>query len=1210
LRSLSIALGLFVFSFAALAQSDRGTITGTVSDSTGAVVPNAPIEAKNVETGALYPAASSSTGNYTLSQLPAGTYEMSVSVTGFKKYVRTNIVLPVAQTLRLDIPLEVGATGEAITVSAEATLLKTESGELSHNISTNTLDDLPVLQIGGSSATGLRNPYAVLNLLPGTSNLAADLYVRINGTPSNTQSFKVEGQDAYSGIYTSQSWTQPSVDAVQEIAVQTSNFAAEYGQAGGGVFNVTMRSGTNQFHGTAYEYWGNNILNAGIPFTVASNNPTSLSRPVVRRNDFGFTVGGPVEIPKLYHGRDKTFFFFSFEEYREIVTTTNTLFTVPTAALRGGDFSGVELQNPVLLNGSPLVVNGSPVLQQEIFDPMTTTTVNGQQVRTPFPNQQIPTSRIDPVAAKIQALIPQPNLPGSVNNFNPVYSNLKVSPIPSVKIDHALSDKIKLSGYWGRTATSVPNHDGLPDPITTSIAGIVVTHTARINYDQVIRPTLLLHLGGGFLYTNDHQLPDVDAYDPAGQLGLTGLYTNLFPRLAGLNATNQPGFGGGAGTLGPYTPILVKNYKTTANASLTWVRGNHTYKFGGEMLIDGYPAYVQTYANGNFGFAAAETGLPFLNGAALTGSPGYSYASFLLGAVDTFGIGVPTATRLGNHGISGFAQDSWKVTHKLTLEYGMRYDFQTYLKADDGVMPQFAPNIANPSAGGRLGATQFEATCKCSLASNYPYAFGPRLGVAYQVTPKTVIRVGAGVAYSRAAPNAFLSYSVGSYYPIGNINYGSPLFTLAQGSPYQITWPNFSPGQYPLANTTSGPLISVASDAGRPARQTQWSIGVQRELSKDLLIEAAYVGNRGVWWTSPSQVSPNAITPQMLTADGFNLNNAAAVQTLLAKPLSQVTPALIAAAGLPANTTVGQVPYAGFPITATVAQSIRPYPQFGGLTYFLSPALGNTWYDSMQAKLTKRYSHGLTVQSSFTWAKQMTLGTEAADPYFVGPAAQVNDVFNREQNKYLSGYDQPFLLVISPTYTTPKPTLGFLRNKIVSYALEDWQFGSVLRYGSGLPILSPTANNALSSSLERGTFENRVPGVPLYTQDLNCHCFDPSKTFVLNPAAWSEPGPLQFGSAAAYYTDYRYERHPVENVSLGRRFNVRERMNIQIRMEFTNIFNRTYIPNPSSTGGSVAPQLRNATTGQTTSGFGQINTVSGGAGAAPRSGQLIARFTF
>lgn len=254
---------------------------------------------------------------------------------------------------------------------------------------------------------------------------------------------------------------------------------------------------------------------------------------------------------------------------------------------------------------------------------------------------------------------------------------------------------------------------------------------------------------------------------------------------------------------------------------------------------------------------------------------------------------------------------------------------------------------------------------------------------------------------------------------------------------------------------------------------------------------------------------------------------------MLTKPLTQVTLGLLAAAGLPANTTIGQAPYAGSPMSATVAQSLRPYPQCGNITYFLSPALGDTWYDSLQAKITKRFSHGLSMQGSFTWAKQFTLGTEAADPYFVGPAAQVNDVFNRQQNRYLSGWDQPFLLVLSPTYTVPKPTAGFLSNKVASWIVKDWQLGAVICYGSGLPILAPLANNGLSSVLFRSTYENRVPGVSPFTTDLNCHCFNPSKTFVLNPAAWAEPGPFQFGSAAGYYTDYRYARHPVGNFSFG-----------------------------------------------------------------------------
>ena len=297
MRPFVLTMGSILMASGAFAQSDQGTITGTISDSTGAVVPSAPIQITNTLTGATYNGGSSGTGNYVMG-LPTGTYEMTVTVQGFKKYVHPNIVLPVAQTLRLDVSLEVGAATDTITVNAEATLLQTESGEVSHNVSASTLNDLPVLQIGGSSATGVRNPYAVVNLIPGSSNLAADVYVRINGTPSSTQSFKIEGQDAYSGIYTSQSWTQPSVDAIQEMSIQTSNFAAEYGQAGGGVFNVTMRSGTNAFHGSAYEYWGNNILNAGNTFYRRTRRHDRTKPAHSPQKRFWFYGRWPVDHPE------------------------------------------------------------------------------------------------------------------------------------------------------------------------------------------------------------------------------------------------------------------------------------------------------------------------------------------------------------------------------------------------------------------------------------------------------------------------------------------------------------------------------------------------------------------------------------------------------------------------------------------------------------------------------------------------------------------------------------------------------------------------------------------------------------------------------------------------------------------------------------------------------------------------------------------------
>ena len=269
--------------------------------------------------------------------------------------------------------------------------------------------------------------------------------------------------------------------------------------------------------------------------------------------------------------------------------------------------------------------------------------------------------------------------------------------------------------------------------------------------------------------------------------------------------------------------------------------------------------------------------------------------------------------------------------------------------------------------------------------------------------------------------------------------------------------------------------------------------------------------------------------------------------------------------------------------------------------------LGKTWYDSLQAKATQRFSHGLSMTSVFTWQKQLTSGAEQNVIAGATGGAVVNDVFNRKLNKYLSQYDQPFAFNLSANYTVPQVKVSRMGGKALSWAIRDWTIGSFLQYASGLPILAPYATNGLNSLLLRnvaspatGTFANRNPGVPLYTQDINCHCFDPSKTFVLNPAAWSQPAPGTFGTGAAYYDDYRYQRRPVENLSLGRTFRIRERASVNLRMEFTNVFNRTEMNNPT---------ISNAQATQTsTGGFGFINT--GTTFSAPRQGTIVARFLF
>src|SRR5580692_12832232 len=399
MRHVVAALGLSLCALAAFGQTDRGTITGTITDPAGAVVPNAPIEGKNVATGAVYAAAASGTGNYTIAQLPVGTYDLSVSVAGFKKYVRTGIVVEALGIYRVDVALEVGATTESVVVNAESPMLKTETTEVSYTTATETLDQLPILTLGGAPAgfgnsSGLgniRNPLAALQLMPGT-DFATDNTLRVNGMPSSSQTINVEGQDSSNGFWKQLTQVnQQGADAIQEVTVQTSNYAAEYGQAGGGYINYTMKSGTNKLHGGGFDQFTNTILNAGLPFTIDPVNPNYNIRNPIHQNDYGFTLGGPVVIPKIYNGHDRTFFFFSFEQFRQTNFTTSGFSQVPNAQERAGNFSGDLVPSFILPCNNVNLGGGqsTSVCPNQIFDPQSRTLVNGIPVETPFANNTI-----------------------------------------------------------------------------------------------------------------------------------------------------------------------------------------------------------------------------------------------------------------------------------------------------------------------------------------------------------------------------------------------------------------------------------------------------------------------------------------------------------------------------------------------------------------------------------------------------------------------------------------------------------------------------------------------------------------------------------------------------------------------------------------------------------------------------------------------------
>ncbi len=1257
------AIASVLCAFAAFAQSDRGTITGTVTDPAGAVVPAVAIEAKNTSNGFVYPAATSGTGNYTISQLPVGTYEITATAMGFKKAIRTGIEVQASATFRVDFTLEVGTASESVTVNAEAPLLKTESGELSQNVSYDRADQLPVFSIGGNNtgAGNVRNPLAVITLMPG-AQFQNENTLRINGMPSSSQTIRIEGQDATNGFWQQlNQGVQTGTDAIQEVAVQTSNFAAEYGQAGGGYINYTMKSGTNQYHGMAFEYGQNDVFNAGLPNTDAGLTNSLKSgqhvRNSIRRNDFGGNFGGPVRIPKIYNGTDKTFFFFNYEQFISHTLTGNGTATVPTTAYQQGNFAAAL--NPALTppaganytNVEPL--GGTTLVGNEIFDPLTQTTINGLVVRQPFPNNAIPANRLDPTALKIQGLLPQPTNGSLTNNYTiPAYFNYTHIEIPSIKIDHNLSPTIKISGFYSANRQTSPSANGYTQVFTTAEPLDSLSQTTRINYDQSITPTLLMHLGAGLLNTSLHNLPP--SFDQNSLFGSTGaFYVNQFPAVT---PGNDTGKGGSSVPMGVgFGAIVQKDTKPTFNTSFTWVKGNHTMKFGGEAILEGLPIINTTRANGALSFGQAETADPYATGLSFSnGATGFAYASFLLGLESNLTLSPLAAARLGNHAFGLYAQDNWKVNRKLTIEYGLRWDFATLLSEQYGRMQDAAFNLPNPAAGGRLGTVIYGATCKCDFNGNYPFSFGPRLGIAYKIDDKTVLRVGGGLAYGTSPNNAFLTYSVPDFFsfvdqpvagvPAQQLKYGNP---YAPGNPFgnpPLVYPSFDP-HFPFTTALVytpplSPFISIDRNAGRLPRITQWSVGIQREVIRGTVLDVTYVGNRGAWWTAPSlsTYAYNSLQPSDLTRWGLNPTNPADL-ALLTQPISsplvqQRFPSLKlvnSPGGIP---TVPSV-YPGFPASQTLNQAMRPEPQFYGVPPFLGPPLGVTWYDALQLKVTKRFSHGLDFQYAFTYSRQFDLGVNSDTNYLTPNAPPINDVYNYAQNKQISAFERPLVSVLSVNYQTPKFRADNGAMKAVSWLTRDWVYGAILTYQSGQLIGPAKSNNNLLCQLARGgfgcnnannpalwgggqTYQNRVPGQPLFLVDPNSK-FDPTKQLVLNPAAWTDVGPGQFGTAAAYYENYRWQRQPLESMSFGRLFPIAKegKVTLQLRVEFQNIFNRQALALPSNTNPqSITLRTNpfpNGQPGALSLGYGFVNTVGGapfGSPENPRTGQFVARIQF
>lgn len=506
------------------------------------------------------------------------------------------------------------------------------------------------------------------------------------------------------------------------------------------------------------------------------------------------------------------------------------------------------------------------------------------------------------------------------------------------------------------------------------------------------------------------------------------------------------------------------------------------------------------------------------------------------------------------------------------MDYGIRWDFtptehERYYRTSG-----FSPAVQNPSAGGLLGGMAYEGfgtgRCNCNFMPSYPYAIGPRLGAAYQIDPKTVLRGGWGFTYGQA--NVF-NYLGGNTNVVGvgfNLltfsapSFGTPNTTLSNGfqyNPASVFAASLNPGIVPVAGSVSNsPSPWFDRNGGRPPRINNWNLSLQREITPNLIVEAAYVGNRAVWLVSGDASNfglnnLNELTMQRIASFGLNVSSTSD-RSLLTSTF---------ASGLPQQRGF-KIPYTGFPTGATLAQSLRPYPQFSNIYTEFSP-LGSSWYDALQAKITKRFSHGLQMLTAFTWSKQQGRGFDNVR----GRGAQINDSLNYAVNKDLVSTSQPFVIVTSFTYQIPTPS-ALQKSRLLKEVLGGWTLGGVVSIGSGLPIRVPGSTNNLSQLTFQGRFVNRVPGVSPFLQDPNCHCFDPNTTAVLNPAAWVDPGAGNWGTAAAYYNDYRWQRVHDEEANLAKSFKYRERLSFQIRAEFFKYFQ------PYGPSNAVFEQYHNA----------------------------------
>ncbi len=1100
----------------ALAQ-DRGSLVGTVSDVSGLAVPQAKVQITQLQTNAQWSLLANEVGQYYSPNMPPGQYKITVEKEGFNRATSDTVELGSQANVRVDFKMQVGTVTQTVEVSSQGALLDTSTATTSTSLNTKYMDDLPLISFGEHA-----NITAFLQYLPGSETTSPSAPV-MDGSQGSSNEVYIDGAAASPGVFRGSIWENgAAVNHYGEFNVVTNSFSAEYGRTGTFFYSVSIKSGTNDIHGSVYDNFVNTALNARDFF--------SATRQIYHQNGGGYTIAGPVYIPKIYNGRNKTFFFFGHDLFYSSGAQSGALQTIPSLPFRSGDFSSYTN-------------NG---VQIPIFDPFST---DAAGVRSQFPNNVIPGNRISQVSKNVMALMPTPDLPGNLNNWhnrtgaNPEFNNFT----ETFRVDHSLNDKEKVSVSFtaeGRPRLIAGIGWGANSPLEGLQTQPLTAKTSRLSLDSIIRTSLINHVTFGYDRYVNPAITNTYGQGWNDKLGIKGVAfdTGTFPSISFPGGTNPPISLSG----GQYA--LLGTVRWALNDAVTYIHGHHFLKMGFNYSFEVFNNNVKAGGNGSWQFANTVTSQPL---AAQASNWGSAFASFLLGAPSSATDRGPLSMGSRFPYKALFIQDEWHVSQKLSLSLGLRWEANTppYDKSDR--YSNFSPTLPNPDAGNLPGALIFSGngpnTCNCRTTVNpWNKGFSPRLGYAYQITPKLVMRSSLGLYYNADGIIQLSMQGIGVSASFPSPDGG---FTPAYNS-WDNPMPSFN------TNFVRNPSILNAQTIGwyrpdyvRASQVLSWTAGFQYELSPSMVADVTYIGKHGTHLESGGfngggLHNPNALDPKYLS-----------LGTLLQQRAD--SPAAIAA-GI-------RLPWPTFGSFAlpSVGQALRPYPQYGTVNV-IGGKDAIQRYNSLQAKVTRRYSKGLVMMASFTWSKNLTNVGTAQNPYDwasdVAPTAGTIPADFRVS----ASYDLPFGKGRKFVNSS---------NSVVNGIFGGWQVVMFVQRGSGSPLSIGTS--AIPGSLGFNKRANYVAGPPL-TIKTNPRDFDPAVDTYINAAAFANPATYALGNTARALDWLRGFSSKSESANLSKSFKIRERFTTKFGADFTNPFNFVRWGNP--------------VTSLTASNFGKVTT--------------------